>query len=91
MISTWNSYNSNETEEYSEFYYKLLFIVTLIHNLLLERDRYKPFGWLENYEFGQNDLRFMKNIIIDWINKKDFKRDQNNLMSIFRGFLKNSV
>jgi len=35
---------------------RLPFIFTWIHTIITERNRFRPYGWAEDYEFNENDL-----------------------------------
>lgn len=35
---------------------KLLFVFSYVHTVIMERNRFRPYGWAEDYEFNDNDL-----------------------------------
>lgn len=53
----WKTILSEENLELWEFKdLRILFIFTWMHTIITERNRFRPYGWADDYEFNENDL-----------------------------------
>jgi dynein heavy chain 1 len=48
---------------------KLLFLLSWLHAVIVERVRYVPVGWSKAYEFGDLEFELALEMTLEWINK----------------------
>jgi dynein heavy chain 1 len=49
--------------------YRVLFILSWIHSILVERVRYVPVGWSKQYDINDSDFEMSMNIVHEWMTK----------------------